>query len=200
MKTFITVLLLIFTVNANAQVKEVAGNWDFLKGQTEMNVVLTYDNVKITTDNLSEEQFIANHRKTFTAKGKSEADWAAWQQGWESFKAGAFADDFLSGLSKSRKMKFGKDLHSKYTMFVDAVWFYPGWTGGFVFQPAKVSTTIKFVETENPSNILLELSADKIEGAGSGKKEELAMEHGRIGQAYEKLGKTLVKYIDQKLK
>ncbi len=198
MKGIIALFLCVFSISLAAQkLKTVSGNYDFLKDQTEINVVLTFDNVLITTDNLNEEQFLASHKKTFLSKeDKTEADWQSWSEGWKNYKANSFADEFLNGLAKTKKIKFGKDLNTKYTLVVDAKWFYPGWYGGFVFQPAKVSADLKFVETGSPSNIMLEIAADKIEGSGSGKKEDLAMEYGRISKAYEKLGKTLFKQLN----
>lgn len=201
MKKAFALMALLLTFLVNAQLKTVSGNYDFLKEGEEVNVVLKFDDVRITTDNFTEEQFIDSHRKTFLAReAKTQTDWDTWKEGWDHYKSEVFADDFLSGLSKSKKVKFGKNLETKYTLVVDTKWFYPGWSGGFIFQPAKISADLQFVETANPANVMLELKADKLQGAGSGKKEELAMEYNRIGQAYEKMGKILVRLLNAKVK
>ncbi|MGJ8744063.1 hypothetical protein [Polaribacter sp.] len=62
-------------------------------------------------------------------------------------------------------------------------------------QPAKLSTLLTFVETENRENVVLELSSTNAPGnrfGGTFSNED------RIGEGYAKTGKTLAKKIAKK--
>ncbi len=62
-------------------------------------------------------------------------------------------------------------------------------------QPAKVSTNLKFVETANKSNVLLEITSEEAPGDqwGSNFSNE-----SRIGEGYAKTAKSLAKLIAKK--
>lgn len=64
-------------------------------------------------------------------------------------------------------------------------------------QPAKVSTNLKFVETANESNIVLEISSENAPGDqwGNNFSNEL-----RIGEGFAKTGKSLAGLILKNLK
>jgi len=61
-----------------------------------------------------------------------------------------------------------------------------------------LSADITIVETANPSNVLVTMKGDKIEGVGS--KVDYGMEYGRLSAAYEKTGKEIGKEIKKALK
>ncbi len=87
-------------------------------------------------------------------------------------------------------------------MVVKTIWIYAGWSGGFIMQPAKLTSELRFVETNNPSNILLTLDSSGIEGVGISENpnSEYIMEYGRISVAYEKTGILLSKEITRGIK
>jgi hypothetical protein len=62
-------------------------------------------------------------------------------------------------------------------------------------QPAKVSTLLKFVETNNKENVLLEVSSENAPGDqwGSSFNNE-----DRLGEGYAKTGKSFAKLILKK--
>ncbi len=64
-------------------------------------------------------------------------------------------------------------------------------------QPAKVSTTIKVVETSNRSNVIYE--AKFIEAPGDQWGNNFSNE-SRIGEGFAKTGKTLAKLILKQIK
>ena len=85
--------------------------------------------------------------------------------------------------------------NAKYTLILETVWVYPGWNAAVMRQPAKVSTLIKFVETANRENVLLEITSKKAPGnrfGGTFSNED------RLGEGYAKTGKTLAKLILKK--
>lgn len=64
-------------------------------------------------------------------------------------------------------------------------------------QPAKVTTNLKFVETANKSNVLLEITSDEAPGDqwGSNFSNET-----RIGEGFAKTAKSMSKLIVKKTK
>ncbi|SEW45579.1 hypothetical protein SAMN05421841_3348 [Chryseobacterium wanjuense] len=185
------------TVFAQSKINFESGNLDILKGQSEVNVQFLFENAKFQTDNYTEEQYLERRKKESLEK-KTEKFWESWIGEWNNHRNVVFFNKFIDGLNeKAKKIKFGKDLKTKYTLIIDSKWIYAGWSG-FVMQPGKLSTEIRIVETDNPSKVLTKIQTDKIEGTGS--KVNYGMEYGRISAAYEKTGKELGKEIKNALK
>lgn len=185
------------TAFAQSQINFESGNFDFLKDQTEVNVQFKFENPLFQADNYTEAQYL-ERRKTETLAKKGEEAWKEWNEEWKKHKESVFLDKFIDGLNaKAKKIKFTKGATTKYTLIIETKWVYAGWTG-FVTQPAKLSSELIFVETENPSKVMAKIQGNKIEGTGS--KVDYGMEYGRISAAYEKTGKELGKAIKSALK
>ncbi|WP_426476299.1 hypothetical protein ACP3T3_13130 [Chryseobacterium sp. CBSDS_008] len=184
---------------AQNQINIQSGNFDFLKDQNEVNVQLVFDNAVYQEKNLTEAQYLENRKTDITAK-KSEAVWKNWIYQWEQFKNSEYLDYFLKGINgKSKKVVFKKDAQTKYTLIIDAKWIYAGWYGGMIgSQEAKLTADMKFVETDNPSKVMMRLQADKI--GGKQMNQQFAWEYGRIAAAYEVTGKKLGKEIKAVIK
>ncbi|CAH0124036.1 hypothetical protein [Chryseobacterium sp. Bi04] len=200
MKNLLLLLFMAITTPLFAQSKLTYenGNFDFLKDQSDVNVQYKFENVTFQVDNYTEAQYL-ERRKTETLAKKGEDAWKEWSGNWNEHRESVFIQRFIEGLNaKSKKIKFGKDLKTKYTLLVETKWVYPGWSGGMIMQPAKLSTVVTFVETENPAKVIAKIQTDKIEGVGS--KVDYGMEYGRISAAYEKTGKELAKEIKKTLK
>lgn len=193
---FVTITTVAFAQN---QINFEQGNFDFLKDQNEVNVQFVFDNAVYQEKNLTEAQYLENRKTDITAK-KSEAVWKNWIYQWEQFKNSEYLDYFLKGINgKSKKVVFKKDAQTKYTLIIDAKWIYAGWYGGMIgSQEAKLTADMKFVETDNPSKVVMRLQADKIGGKQMNK--EFAWEYGRIAAAYEVTGKKLGKEIKAVIK
>lgn len=192
------ILLLFITIGmasfAQDKIDVVSGNFDFLKDQSEVNVQLKFDNATYQEKNLSEAQFLERRQKDITAR-KGEKVWKNWMTQWENFKTNEYVNYFSKGAkSTAKKIEFKKDVQTKYTLIIDAKWLYAGWYGGMIgSQKAKLSADLIFVETTNPSNILMTINVDKILGKKGNK--DFSWEYGRIAAAYEILGKMLGKEI-----
>ncbi|MGX5685912.1 hypothetical protein ACWKWW_15225 [Chryseobacterium cucumeris] len=184
---------------AQNQIKVESGNFDFLKDQNEVNVQLVFDNAVYQEKNMTEAQYLENRKADITAK-KSEAVWKNWIYQWGQFKNSEYLDYFLKGINgKSKKVVFKKDANTKYTLIIDAKWIYAGWYGGMIgSQEAKLTADMKFVETDDPSKVVMRLQADKIGGKQMNK--QFAWEYGRIAAAYEVTGKKLGKEIKEVIK
>jgi len=190
-KLFLLLFAAIATMNFAQNLTVTSGNLDFLKDQTEINVKFIDGEPLFQAENYTEAQYL-ERRKTETLAKKGEAAWEKWISAWKQHSESIFSDKFVEGLNKSKKIKFSKNVDTKYTLMVEPQWMYAGWSG-FITQPGKLSADMSFVETANPSHVLAEIKGDKIEGTGS--KVDYGMEYGRISAAYEKTGKELEKEI-----
>jgi hypothetical protein len=184
---------------AQNQINIESGNFDFLKDQTEVNVQLKFDHAVYQEKNLTEDQYIENRKIDITAK-KSEEVWKNWIYQWGRFKSTEYLDYFFKGVNnKSKKVFFRNDVKAKYTLIIDAKWIYAGWYGGMIgSQEAKLTADLIFVETADPSKVIMKLQADKIQGKQMNK--DFNWEYGRIAAAYEVTGKKLGKEIKNAVK
>ncbi len=201
MKKLLLLLFVAITTSIFAQnkINFEQGNFDFLKDQSEVNVQLVFDNAVYQEKNFTEAQYLENRKADITAK-KSEAVWNNWIYQWDKFKTSEYLDYFLKGINgKSKKVVFKGDAKTKYTLIIDAKWIYAGWYGGMIgSQEGKLTADLLFVETDNPSKVVMRLKADKIGGKQMNK--EFAWEYGRIAAAYEVTGKKLGKEIKAAIK
>ncbi|MFC3159717.1 hypothetical protein SAMN05443633_10656 [Chryseobacterium arachidis] len=199
-KLFLMLFMVIATTAiAQNQINFQSGNFDFLKDQTEVNVQLKFDNATYQEKNLTEVQYIENRKADITAK-KSEKVWENWIYQWDRFKSTEYLEYFFKGINaKSKKVTFRNDVKAKYTLIIDAKWIYAGWYGGMIgSQEAKLTANLTFVETDNPSNVVMRLQVDKIQGKQMNR--DFNWEYGRIAAAYEVTGKKLGKEIKNALK
>lgn len=200
-KVLMLAVLFLSTMMTAQKVKVEKGNYDFLNGQKEFNVEFDYGKLALLKENKTEAQYIEERVKDLNEKNKGVGD--VWKKKWNSSKEMIWNPKFLElvniVLSKKKKdIVFQEGLSSaKYTLIVEAVWIYPGWDAGVMKQPAKVSTNLKFVETANKSNIVLEISSENAPGDqwGNNFSNEL-----RIGEGFAKTGKSLAGLILKNLK
>jgi len=195
-KIFLLLFVTVTTMSFGQNLTIILGNLGFLKGQTEVNVERNYGSPLFQADNFSETEYLERRHKETVAK-KGEAAWKTWIDTWEQHVETIWTEKFVEGLNKSKKIKFAQNIEAKYTLIIRPTWMYAGWSG-FVTQPGKLSAEITIVETANPSNVLVTMKGDKIEGVGS--KVDYGMEYGRLSAAYEKTGKEIGKEIKKALK
>lgn len=201
MKKLLLMLFLgIAIITYSQKVKLISGDFSSLKDQTEVNVELVFDNnVTYQAENFTESQYLENRKNDILNNPKkTKEDWVKWNDEWKDFKGTKYMAKFLKGINhKSKNIVFKSNIQSKYTLIVKTVWVYAGWSGGIVMQPAKLTSEIKLVETDNPSNVLFSVDSPGIEGVGISENpnSEYAMEYGRISVAYEKTGRLLWKAI-----
>lgn len=82
---------------------------------------------------------------------------------------------------------------------MQTIWIYPGFNKGFAKPTARVSTNLKFVETANKSNVLLEIASEEAPGnQAENQWQNNFSDESRIGEGYAKTAKTLSKMIVKK--
>ncbi len=200
MKKFLVLAAFVVSTLVSAQDMDVVkGDFNFLKGQKEINVEFNYSNLKLMDDNLTDDKYVADRLADLNGKSKGTGD--IWKKKWYASRELAFEPKFLElvniVLNKEKQdLSFQTNLKAaKYTLIVDAVWFYPGYNVMVAKKGAKVTTSLKFVETANRNNIVLEISSVKAPGdvfGGSFSNED------RIAEGYAKTGKSLAKFLLKK--
>lgn len=191
-------LLIAAPIGAIAQkMKVVSGNFDFLKDQKELNVEFSYGGMTFYNEKISEEEYIKRREKEIT-ESKDQSEAKRWREDWEDSKNRVFVDKFLTLVNRNSPLKFEKNPATKYTLIVQTEWIYPGWFAGVMAQKAKVSTQLRFVETNDKTKSLLVISSDKAPG-------DIAFvgvpnNNDRMAEGYAKTGKTLASLLESKLK
>jgi len=204
MNKILTSLLLLISVwmipsSAHAQkMKVISGKFDFLKDQKELNVQFDYEGLQLYNENKSEAQYVSERiQEISTNKGQDEAE--VWKKDWEYSKSTSFVDKFIASMNKNlNNIQCVKNNNAKYTIIVQTYWIYPGWFAGVMAQAAKVSTKLIFVETANPSNVLLTIDSEKAPGNIS--FVGVPNNNDRIAEGYAKTGKSLANMINKKVK
>lgn len=199
MKKLLLVFLIFLTGVVCAQkMKVISGNFDFLKGEKELDLQMDYSHIKFYKENMDEAAYIAKQEKDIQKANKSPEEFEAWKKDWEYSKNTQFVDKFLASMNKNTDIKTSVDNPSaKYTLLVETVWIYPGWFAGVMNQPSKLSTVLKFVEKSDPSNVLLEIESKNAPGDNF---VGLPNNNDRISEGYAKTAKTLARMIEKKIK
>lgn len=198
MKKLIFALFIISGTTFAQDMEVVKGNFDFLKGQKEINTEFDYSNFTMMKEKKSEAQYIEERTADLNQKTKGNGN--IWQKKWVAAKDQIWTPKFLeianTVLTKEHKdVTFQEGLNTPYTLIVQTVWIYPGWDAGIMKQPAKVTTNLKFVETANKSNVLLEITSEEAPGDQWGNNYS---NESRIGEGYAKTAKSLSKLLVKK--
>lgn len=200
MKKLFVLALMIAAPAAFAQDMDVVkGDFGFLAGQKEINVEFDYSKMTMMKENKSEAQYIEERAKDLNEKSKGNGE--VWKKKWQGAREGIWQPKFLElvniVLNKDKKdVQFQEGLSSaKYTLIVEVVWIFPGWDVYMMKQAAKVTTNLKFVETANKGNVLLEISSKEAPGDQWGSQFS---NETRIGEGFAKTGKSLSKLLLKK--
>lgn len=197
-KLVLTIFVFLMGMVSAQKMRVTSGNFGFLKGQTELNLKMDYSHVEFYKENMNEAAYIAKQEKDIQKAGKSPDEFERWKKDWEYSKDTQFVDKFLASMNKNSDFKTSVNNSSaKYTLIVETVWIYPGWFGGIMNQPSKLSTLLKFVETSDPSHVLLEIDSKNAPGDNF---VGLPNNNDRISEGYAKTAKTLAHLIEKKIK
>ncbi len=198
-KLFVFVSALFASAAFAQDIDVVKGDFGFLAGQKEINVEFDYSKLTLMKEKISEATYKDERAKDLNGKAKGNGE--IWKKKWDGAKEGIWQPKFLelvnTVLTKAKKdVTFQQDLKdAKYTLIVEVVWIYPGWDVSVMKQPAKVSTILKFVDSSNKSNVLLEMKFDEAPGSQYGSQFS---NETRIGEGFAKTGKSLAQYLLKK--
>ena len=191
-------ILLVSTVVYAQKMKVTEGNFDFIESNQAINVEFDYSKMKINKDNLTNDDYVKERTDDLESKGKGKG--TSWAKRWIASRELIYAPKFLELMNRDLATKKGMSFEegltdAKYTLIVETVWVYPGWNAGVMRQPAKLSTVLRFVETANRDNVLLEITSKNAPGNKFG---GTISNEDRIGEGYAKTGKSLAKMIMKK--
>lgn len=199
MRKIVFAVLFVSSIITAQDMKVVKGDFGFLKDQKEVNVEFDYSKMTLLKEKFSEEQYVTNRTKELNEKSKTTGD--VWKKNWNSSKELIWNPKFLELMNiifskENKEVNFKEGLTAaKYTLIVEVVWIYPGWDAGIMKQPAKVTTQLKFVETKNKANVLLEISSENAPGDQWGNNFS---NESRIGEGFAKTAKSLAKMLLKK--
>lgn len=199
MKRLVLLLFITMTSLASAQkMKVTLGDFKFLKGEKELNLVMDYSSMKFYKENMDEAAYIKKREKDILDSGKDRTEVEKWKTDWEHSKKETFVQKFLASMNKNSSINTSENNpNARYTLIVETVWIYPGWYGGVMRQPSKVTTVLKFVETANPDLVLLEITSKEAPGDNY---VGIANNNDRIAEGYAKTSKSLAKLLRRKVK
>ncbi len=199
MKKQLTLLVLLVCTATFAQKTKIEqGNFDFITDQKEVNVAFVYENMTLLKEKMSNEEYIAKRSGDLEEKARGEGK--AWKKKWNSAPELIWNPKFLELINKyTRKdtsLYFEEGLaDTKYTLIVETVWLDPGWDVFVMRRPAKVTTSLRFVETANKENVLAQVSCKNAPGDQWGNNFS---NESRVGEGYAKTAKSLAKMIVKK--
>lgn len=177
----------------------VKGDFGFLAAQKEINVEFDYSKMTLLKEKKTEAQYKDERAEDLNKKAKGNGE--IWKKKWDGAKEGIWQPKFLElvnvVLTKDKKdVTFQEGLKdAKYTLIVEVVWVYPGWDVAMMKQPAKVTTNLKFVDSSNKSNVLLEIKSEEAPGDQWGSQFS---NETRVGEGFAKTGKSLAKMLLKK--
>ncbi len=199
MKTPFTLLVLFVCATAFAQKMKIEqGNFDFITDQKEVNVEFVYENMTLLKEKMSNEEYVAKRSGDLEEKARGKGK--TWEKKWNSAPEQIWNPKFLElmnkYMSKDTGIYFEEGLaDTKYTLIVETIWLYPGWDAGIMKQPAKVTTSLRFVETANKDKVLVQVSSKNAPGDQWGNNYS---NESRVGEGYAKTAKSLAKMIVKK--
>ncbi|MFN3405218.1 MAG: hypothetical protein ACK40G_14055 [Cytophagaceae bacterium] len=191
----VVMLLMVFATTVNAQkIKQESGNQDFLKGQSEINIVYVYDGMKIGRKGKPESEYtaekVADHNKKEPGKGDK------WLENWKGARTQRYEPKFeelINDVLSKKNVKFSQNSKAKYTLIVKTTMTEPGFKTPVASQPALADFEFIFVETENLSKELSKMSLKSVMGA-----QAMGFDFdagSRIQESYAKAGKMLGKHL-----
>jgi hypothetical protein len=202
MKKLVLAFFLISGAAFSQDMNVIKGNFDFLKDQTEINTEFDYSNFTMMEEKKTEAQYVEEHKAELDKDTKGSGFF--WEKKWVAARKKIWTPKFLEigniELSKAgKKINFKEGLNTPYTLIVQTIWIYPGFNTSIAKPTARVSTNLKFVETANKSNVLLEITSEEAPGnRAENQWENNFSDESRIGEGYAKTAKTLSKMIVKK--
>jgi len=193
-KIIFAAALLFFSIHAHAQeVFLTRGDLSILKGETSINIELTYDKMIIGGYG-KEAAYIKKRTTELNAKEPGSGD--SWATKWELDKKTLFVEKFVLEFTKQNKMTISKE--AKYTLIFDTKALEPGYQIGISKQNAGVDGNVTIVETANREKKLVVLFVQRAEDS---KWRGAAFDAAsRIADAYYLDGQKVGKFLEKEVK
>ncbi|MBS1763438.1 MAG: hypothetical protein JSS90_00580 [Bacteroidetes bacterium] len=182
------------TVSAQ-KIKIQEGNLKDLKGQTQLNVVYDYSNMRVGKF-AKEEEYISKKTAEYNAKEPGRGD--DWAKKWEGDRKNRFEPSFEELFNKKSSAKIGNFADAKYTVKVHTIFTEPGFNVYVTRKNASINLEITVYETANPDKPICKITGIGFPGRTFGGYD---YDTGlRISEAYAKAGKDLSGFFAKNMK
>lgn len=196
MKMKFTVLLglgvLIGFAGYTQKIKVTSGELDFLKGQSTINVVYSYDNMGVGKFD-KEEDYIAKKVEDYNKKEAGKGD--EWRENWIGDREARFEPKFEELINKNLEkssVKVGDFPDAEYTMLVNTTFTEPGFNVGVARKNAYTDYEVVFIANDTQEEVAT-MTIIKSPGLGAmGYDFDSGL---RIQESYAKAGKELGQYL-----
>lgn len=197
-KSLLTILLCAAaTVTYAQKIRVTSGSIDFLKGETLIGAVFTYDNMQV--GKLTEEDYIARKTEEYNKKEPGRGDqWlVAWTADRQERYEPKFIELFNKHMSEKRDLAIGIDNGARYVFHINTYFTEPGFNVGIMRQNASITLSIKVVDSESGENVARILVENASANDFMGTDFDVAY---RIQECYAKAGRELAKFFIKQLK
>lgn len=195
-KLFVLGLLFVGALQlTNAQkIKLTEGDVSALKGQTEINVVFTYDNMSVGKFD-KEADYVATKKADYNKDEPGRG--TKWAAAWVADRKKRFEPDFIELFEKNCSFKLGSYPSAKYTMTINTSRTEPGFNIAMMKKNAQVDLEITITETAT-NKVIAVYTILKSPGRTFGMGD---FDTGiRIKEAYATAGKYFAKKLDDTIK
>lgn len=182
---------LIATGTISAQKWSEGKDLSYLKGEKEILLKFTYDNMMVGKQ--TESEYIKQKAEDYNKKEAGKGD--AWAKSWVDDRAKVYEPKFEELFNKESEGLAGDrtKTSAKYTLIIHATSMDPGWNIGISKKPAVSDFEVMIVETANPSVIKSKGVLDNVPGSAfSGADYDVS---GRMKECFAKCGKTIGKTL-----
>lgn len=194
MKRIFLLFLLVLSAGLTAQrIKVISGDYNFLKGEKFLKVVFRFEGVTFDRKKITEDEFITKRMNEIEkSKGKEESE--KWRADWELTKTQTFPEKFVLSWNKNTKIEASTHFEkTRYTLIVEPKWIHLGAFMPLASDPSLLTSTMTFVETDNPDHVLMVVEGIKATGDnGFG----IPNHNDRIAECYAKTGKMLALKVE----
>ena len=142
MKKLMILTLLSISLSGFAQkIKLIEGDLKPLKGQTSIDIELTYDNLRVGKFE-KEKDYIEQKKADYNTKEAGKGD--KWAAAWEDDKVARYKPRFTEMFTESMKMT--KKAESTYTIIFNTTFIEPGFNVGVMRKNAYINGDAIIVE------------------------------------------------------
>lgn len=178
----------------------------FLAIEDTIHIVFSYKDVLFEDGNVTEEEFLKNHKAIKKEHLDEEAS-EDWEDTYYEYKDALWRETFIKTLNeklieyKNAPIFVSNNNNAKYTMKVHTVWMYFGYNVIAAKWPAKLKLDLTFYKTNHPEEITYSTTIDKALGTNN-EIYNLSdwPSYRRVGKAYEKgaykLAQALKRIVD----
>jgi hypothetical protein len=198
-KNFILAAAVLIAGSANAQKWSEGKDLSYLKGQKEILLKFTYDNMKVSNKMKPEAEWVKEKVEEQNKKEAGKGD--AFAKAWVENRANVYEPKFEELFNKEAGENLQGDRtksSAKYTLIVHTTRTEQGYNIGISKAPASIDFEFIIVETANPSvikskGVLLNVPGSSFAGADF----DVA---SRLKECYAKSGKTMGKKLGKACK